>query len=203
MDKKKEIFTRLHFAIMPLYAEAGKRLGFSLPDVRWFLWDEVKRALNGKQVLKQATVRNRRKLSVIKYQQGKPFFLKPQEIARLLNSIKKEEQTVVKAQIIKGVPASSGKVVGRIRCLKSARENHKIKKGEILLVSNTTPDFMPAIQKAVAIVTNEGGLTCHAAIVSRELKIPCVVGTKIATKAFKDGDKVEVDATKGIVRKLN
>ena len=92
---------------------------------------------------------------------------------------------------------------GKISYLKSAKENKKIKKGEILLVSNTTPDFMPAISKAAAIITNEGGLTCHAAIVSRELKIPCIVGTKIATQVLKDGDMVEVDASKGIIKKLN
>ena len=61
---------------------------------------------------------------------------------------------------------------------------------------------MPAIRQASAIVTDEGGLTCHAAIVSREMGIPCVVGTKIATQVLKDGDRVEVDANKGIVRKL-
>jgi len=61
---------------------------------------------------------------------------------------------------------------------------------------------MPAIKKASAIVTNVGGITCHAAIVSRELKIPCIIGTKIATKVLKDGDLVEVDAQKGIVKIL-
>ena len=73
----------------------------------------------------------------------------------------------------------------------------------ILVSFATSPNLMPAIRKASAIITNEGGLTCHAAIVSRELKIPCVIGTKIATKVLKDGDLVEVDANKGVVKKLN
>jgi pyruvate,water dikinase len=64
----------------------------------------------------------------------------------------------------------------------------------------TTPDFVPAMRKAVAIITDEGGITCHAAIVSRELGKPCIIGTKIATKALKDGDVVEVDADNGVVR---
>jgi pyruvate,water dikinase len=72
----------------------------------------------------------------------------------------------------------------------------------VLVTSMTTPDFIVAMKKAGAIVTDEGGLSCHAAIVSRELKIPCVIGTKIATKVFKDGDRVEVDANKGIVKIL-
>jgi pyruvate,water dikinase len=61
----------------------------------------------------------------------------------------------------------------------------------------TSPDFIPILKKVSAIITDEGGITCHAAIVSRELKIPCIVGTKIATKVLKDGDVVEVDAQKG------
>lgn len=66
----------------------------------------------------------------------------------------------------------------------------------------TRPELMPAVKKAKAIITDEGGLTCHAAIVSRELGVPCIIGTKIATKILKDGNLVEVDANKGIIRKI-
>jgi pyruvate,water dikinase len=66
----------------------------------------------------------------------------------------------------------------------------------------TRPDYVPAMKKAAAIVTNEGGITCHAAIVSRELGIPCIIGTKIATEVFKDGDVVEVNANHGWVRRI-
>ena len=66
----------------------------------------------------------------------------------------------------------------------------------------TRPEFLPLMKKAKAIITDEGGITCHAAIVSRELGIPCIIGTKIATKVLKDNDLVEVDAEKGIVRKI-
>ena len=64
----------------------------------------------------------------------------------------------------------------------------------------TRPEFVPLMKRSLAVITDEGGITCHAAIVSRELKIPCVIGTKIATRKLKDGDMVEVDATNGIVR---
>jgi pyruvate,water dikinase len=66
----------------------------------------------------------------------------------------------------------------------------------------TRPEFVPLMKKAIAIVTDEGGITCHAAIVSRELKKPCIIGTKVATQVLKDGDMVEVDANSGIVRIL-
>ena len=66
----------------------------------------------------------------------------------------------------------------------------------------TDPDMVPAMKRAGAIVTDEGGITCHAAIVSRELQVPCIIATKIATKVFKNGDLVEVNATTGTIRML-
>ena len=72
--------------------------------------------------------------------------------------------------------------------------------GDILVSHATDPRYVSIMKKAAAIVADVGGITCHAAIVSRELNIPCVIGTKIATRVLKDGDKVEVDATNGIVK---
>lgn len=83
-----------------------------------------------------------------------------------------------------------------------ANEAKRVKEGEVLLCAMTSPDYVPAMNRAAAIVTDEGGLLCHAAIVSRELEKPCIVGTKIATKILKDGDFVEVDANKGVVNIL-
>ena len=79
----------------------------------------------------------------------------------------------------------------------------KFTPGTILVTSMTRPEFMPLMRQAKAVVTDEGGLTCHAAVVSRELGSPCVVGTKNATRVLKSGDLVEVDANKGVVRRLN
>ncbi len=103
---------------------------------------------------------------------------------------------------IKGTVAYKGKVVGKISVLQGPEQINNMTKGNILVCPMTNPDLMPAILKCVAIVTDEGGLLCHAAIISREFRIPCIVGTKIATKIFRDGDMVEVDAEKGIVRKI-
>jgi len=202
MDKKKEVLTQCHFTITFLYQEAGNRLGLSLNDIRWFLWEEVKQALIKNKKLSPKIAQQRRKLSVTKYTNSKAVFLSSKRIKNLISDIEKDQQLSSKKKALKGIPVSSGKVKGEICYLKSARENSKIKKGQILLVSNTTPDFMPAIRKASAIITNEGGLTCHAAIVSRELKIPCIVGTKVATRVLKNGDLVEVDANNGIIKIL-
>jgi pyruvate,water dikinase len=91
-------------------------------------------------------------------------------------------------------------VNGHVKILFDSSDGAKMDEGDILIAPMTTPDFVMSMRKALAIVTDEGGVTCHAAIVSRELEIPCVVGTKIATKILKDGDMVEVDANKGIVK---
>lgn len=103
---------------------------------------------------------------------------------------------------VKGQTASPGKVQGRVRILLKVDQLADFQPGEILLASMTDPRYLPAMKKAAAIVTNEGGITSHAAIVSRELGVPCVIATKIATKVFKSGDLVEVDATKGLVRRI-
>ncbi|MFA6227016.1 MAG: PEP-utilizing enzyme [Candidatus Paceibacterota bacterium] len=100
---------------------------------------------------------------------------------------------------IHGQVANKGKVVGKVRVLKSSHVNN-FDNGDIIVTGMTTPDFAPLIKRAGGIITDEGGITCHAAIISRELNIPCIIGTKIATKVLKDGDKVELDAEKGIIR---
>lgn len=104
--------------------------------------------------------------------------------------------------IIHGSAAFKGKAKGRVRVVYLLKELETIKKDTILVTPMTTINFTPFLKKFSAIVTDEGGVTCHAAIVSRELNIPCVIGTKIATKVLKDGDKVEVDANLGIVKKI-
>lgn len=99
--------------------------------------------------------------------------------------------------ILKGVAASAGIARGKVKIILKPSQNSKMKKGNILVTEMTNPLFVPAIQKAKAIVTDVGGLTSHAAIISRELGIPCVVGTKRATKILKDGNRVKVDGMKG------
>jgi len=106
---------------------------------------------------------------------------------------------------ISGVIASSGKITGRARIihLNSWREDIlRVQKGDILFAVSTKPDYLVAMEKAAAFVTDEGGVTCHAAIVAREMNKPCIIATKNASKVFKDGDLIEVDADKGIVRKF-
>lgn len=113
-----------------------------------------------------------------------------------------EKETIDKENIreIKGNCASRGKATGRVKIIRNSSEISKLNQGEILVTFMTTPDYVMAMQKAAAIVTNDGGATCHAAIISRELGVPCIVGTEIATRVLEDGDLVEVDATNEIIK---
>lgn len=104
---------------------------------------------------------------------------------------------------IKGAIAYKGKVTGKARVLRNIDEIETFQEGEILIANQTTPEFVAAMKKALAVVTDQGGITCHAAIVSRELKKPCVIGTKHATEVFHDGEMIEVDAETGVIRKIS
>ncbi len=126
-----------------------------------------------------------------------------QLINDFLNKTKKED-------ILEGMSANPGFVKGVVKIIKTdyshpnklAKEISKMKPNSILIAETTAPELTLACKKAAAIVTDLGGLMSHAAIISRELNIPCIVGTESATTTFKDGDMVEVDANKGIVKKL-
>ncbi|HAH04666.1 TPA: hypothetical protein DCL28_03895 [Candidatus Komeilibacteria bacterium] len=101
---------------------------------------------------------------------------------------------------LQGVIASAGKFSGPVRIIKNLADLAKFRQDEVLITSMTSPEYVPAMKKAGAIITDKGGVTCHAAVVSRELGVPCVVGTQNATKVFKTGELVEVNANHNSVK---
>ncbi len=101
--------------------------------------------------------------------------------------------------ILRGLGASPGIGMGKVRLVKTSKEIKNMERGDILVTEMTTPDFVPGMKKAAAIITDTGGMTSHAAIVSRELGVPCVVGTGSATTTLKDGMDVSVDGSHGII----
>jgi phosphohistidine swiveling domain-containing protein len=123
----------------------------------------------------------------------------PQQIEMQL-SVKFELAPVDSTEALTGQVAERGVVRGRVRRVMGHKQISILLEGEIMVSPMTIPDFLPAMKKAAAIVTDEGGVVCHAAIVARELHTPCVVGTKVATQVLRDGDLVEVDANNGVVR---
>lgn len=113
-----------------------------------------------------------------------------------------EEKIPAALSEIKGEPAYKGVIQGRVRLVSLKRDVPSLLEGEILVSEMTSPAYLPAIIKSAAVITDEGGVTCHAAIVCRELKKLCIIGTKIATQVLKDGDFIEVDANQGTVKIL-
>ena len=123
---------------------------------------------------------------------------------RPVTTLKTREETkafpeIEAEAILTGIAASPGIAIGTVKIIPEASQLDKVKKGDILVAEMTTPDFVPAMKRAVAIVTDRGGRTAHAAIVSRELGIPCVVGTEVATKILSDSQEVTVDGSQGQV----
>jgi len=119
------------------------------------------------------------------------------------NKMEQQKEADENDVILKGLPASPGKISGTARVLLNVDEMEKFREGDILVTKMTAPDWVPIMGKARAIITDDGGLTCHAAIISRELGVPCIVGTSSfgqkATETLRDGETITVDAKNGLV----
>ncbi|HJJ26482.1 MAG TPA: phosphoenolpyruvate synthase [Methanocorpusculum sp.] len=136
---------------------------------------------------------------------GKIYILQSRPITTIKKA--KESGSAEKAdggkQILQGYGASPGLVSGKVCIVMDVRETSKVQEGDIMVATMTNPDMVPAMKKVAGIITDEGGMTCHAAIVSRELGTPAVVGTKQATKILKDGQIVTIDGEKGLIYEGN
>lgn len=192
-DHRKEVMTiSLHYLYM-LLTEISRRSGIPQEVIRYIKSEEFGNAASLKNVLEE-----RRKKSVFVFLPKKTVVLDGEEATTYINELN-AHRTIEEKTIIKGNSACMGKARGIVKVCRGEKEISKIQQGNILVACMTQPEFVPAMKKAAAVVTDEGGLTCHAAIICRELKIPCIIGTKIGTQVLKDGMLVEVDADKGIV----
>lgn len=188
------------FFVRSLYEEISKRLKISMTDLRKLYETDVTACLEGKTDV-QEVLKLKGNIVAFGYDESMENRIDYSSVeARALFELM--EKTVLNAQgndEFKGVCASTGTAIGIARIVHSPAENSKVLEGDILITHATTVDYLPAMKKAAAIITEVGGLTCHAAVVSREFKIPCVVALKNAMTNFKDGDKIEVMADHGTV----
>ncbi len=129
-------------------------------------------------------------------EKGRLFILQTRAVTTLEE---KKTKAVTGTPILIGLGASPGIGTGMVKVVKDISELDKVEKGDVMVTIMTNPDMVPAMEKSAAIVTDQGGATCHAAIVSRELGIPCIVGTKVATELLKEGQTITVDASHGKV----
>lgn len=199
--RKKYIFMILHY-IDVIVQEVARRYTYDFQELHTLWYYHINKIIAGKDLHKEIKVRMKGF--------GVRFFHECQELSAeetayfwdLYGTEKISHEEIE----VKGIIASKGSegiVRGRVHIVLDPKKSENFKEGEILIAPMTSPEYVFVMKKAVAVVTDTGGLTSHAAIVSRELNVPCIVGTKFATTIFKNGDMVEVDATKGIIKKFS
>ena len=198
---RKDIETFGFFVMEPFIKELAKRAKVSYLETLYLLPGEHRLLLEGDQMLKR-DLKPRLKYAMYVGNTIKPYVLSGAKAKAIKNKIFKPIKSI-NIKEFSGEPACLGKVRGRARIIMTSKDMPKMKKDDILISIATSPEIVPAMKKAAAIVTEQGGITSHAAIVSRELNIPCIIGTNIATKAIKDGDLLEVNANTGLIRILD
>ncbi|MFW5847213.1 MAG: PEP/pyruvate-binding domain-containing protein [Nanoarchaeota archaeon] len=203
-DLKKTFQTRSHphlqLVVLP---EIAKRLNLDVKYVHFLTPYEIRDCLISGGISKELRV------ELVTRENNSILVVKDNQYIWILGDAavdfaKKYELvcSTVSTNKFKGISASSGKVIGVVKVCVNSKDIAKLKKGDILVAPMTTPDYVSAMKLAGAIITDEGGITCHAAIIAREFGIPCIIGTTNATKVLKDGDLVEVDAINGVVTKI-
>lgn len=198
---RTERYYRNAYFLQSFFVKTANRLGLDkASDIFHLKADEIMDGLQNGLRVDSMTIKNRAEGYVLYSNFDKVYIFSGEESDPIKDIVKlfyvgDESQ-------IKGMVAYPGKAKGPARVILSTKELDRVQDGDVLVTSSTTPDFVPVLKKVVAIVTEEGGVLSHASIISRELHIPCVIGTKTATKILKDGDMVEVDANKGIVKIL-
>ncbi|KKQ28179.1 MAG: Phosphoenolpyruvate synthase/pyruvate phosphate dikinase [Candidatus Magasanikbacteria bacterium GW2011_GWC2_37_14] len=192
-----------YYSMDKIFKEVAKRTYLTMEQVRFLAHTDFERVLiKGEDLSQLASQRMKYSLHIA--DRGQTVYYSGEEAKKIRAKMKFfEEKNIQKnSQELTGQPAFKGKVTGRVKIINKIQEMAKMHEGNILVSHMTNPSIVPAMKKAAAIITDLGGITCHAAIVARELKVPCIIGTKVATDVLHDGDEVEVDADKGVVRKI-
>ncbi|MFH0954892.1 MAG: PEP/pyruvate-binding domain-containing protein [Candidatus Micrarchaeota archaeon] len=206
-EYRKNIFSRISLEIRPLFSKIAEKAGLrDWHECFYLLPEEIDSVLKNRLKDAQPLLDKRRAVAMVTRKNGKIEFLDEKETRRVKGFIhelhQKKHSVSSEGTEVSGFSANGGNVRGTVRIIMDTHDFDKLNAGDILVTAMTSVEFIPVMQKAAAFVTNEGGITSHAAIVSREMNKPCIIGTKNATQILKDGDFVEVDADKGIVRKI-
>lgn len=206
-DVRDDFRRQAMLEILPLFDEIGKRLSIDRKALSYLTKLELEEAFldeNKKELIRKSLQRQN---------EGFMLQLKDSDVV-VVDGLKKIKMTVkqlglhipvtgiINVKEIKGIIGFRGKVTGKVKIVRTVKDLNKIHTNDVLCAVTTNPDYLPGMKKAIAFITDEGGITCHAAIVAREMNKPCIVGTKIATHILKDGDLVEVNAIKGVIHVL-
>jgi len=181
-----------------LLEEIARRIGLTLKEVRFMTSREIKAALFSKEI-KRSEIKARLEYSLYYTAKDQEVYYSGEEARQIVNQYIRKDAALNVTELI-GQCGCRGQARGTVRIVNVIKDMAKMQSGDILVSISTQPDLLPAMKKAAAFITDQGGVTSHAAIVAREMKTPCVIATKIATSVLHDGDLVEVDADKGVVR---
>lgn len=200
-ERKK--FNTIGFHALEYIAQAiARKTGIPVEDIYFVTPQEVIPVLAGKLSRKELAYRRNNGALFLYRKNGVRQTLVGDEARSLFQDLEKSSASNAETNVLAGVVASRGYAKGTARVILNEKDFTKLRRGDILVTSMTRPEFLPIMEKAAAFVTDEGGITSHAAIVAREMKKPCIIGTRDATKRIKDGDIVEVRAHHGTVRIL-
>lgn len=200
---RKNAICQAHYYHLPLLYEAGRRLELNAEEVKLLSFEEILGGLSNRiSIISLKTqIEQRNRGWAILMQKGKVKTITGvKEIIETMERYRIIAPTSSMQRVVKGNIACKGRVTGRVKIVTKLAELPKVEQGDILVAKMTTPDYVVAMHKAAAFVTDEGGITCHAAIVAREFNVPCITGTRNATQILADNDLVEVDAMEGVVR---
>ena len=194
---RKELTFYFYSVMENVYREIGRRFYLSLNQIRFMYPHEVKMVLTtGNFDVKKI---NQRPVWHVRFSKksDKDILLEGKRAEEYVNKLHLKKAEVENVKMILGDCACPGRVKGAVKIVNLVEDMAKVEEGDVLVSLATNPELVPAMKRAGAIISDVGGITCHAAIVSRELNIPCIIGTKVSTRALKDGDIVDVDATHG------
>ena len=192
-----DIYARSLSNALGLFDEIAKRLEVTFENLLKLTGEEILDALRGGEVPRDFDKRATYLYVLI---DGELHYFHGKARAEAEKILYKNDYSSMRE--LRGRTAYPGVVRGPARVLMTDLDLHKLKKGDILIANLTNPNFDPAFGIVAGVVTDEGGMLCHSAIMAREFKIPCVIATKLATQVFKDGDMLEIDAAGGTVRKI-
>ncbi len=197
-DQRKSIMIRVAYYFKQILDELGNRRNMTFDQLTFLRPEEIIEIAKNKNFsrLKMQQIIKNHKNSIV------TFNIKGTKILTGIEARKEEKKFFQFEQknTLKGTSAAPGSIKGIVKIILSIKDKNKLKKGEILVTSHTTPDWIVIMKKAKAILTERGGITSHAAIVSRELNIPCIVGIRNVTAQLKDGQLIEVDADKNKIK---
>ncbi|MHB8830920.1 MAG: PEP-utilizing enzyme [Patescibacteria group bacterium] len=199
-DIRKSYVLRLNHYHKIFLEQAASAKGWDPVDLRFYTYHELMGALAEGSPLSSDELDRRRRCLVSFTSQDSEEILSGSAAEEMIEQLEGETE---QSQAITGMTANHGKARGTVKVVLTTHHLTKFNPGDVLVSSMTRPEMVSVMRQAAAFVTDEGGITSHAAIVSRELGIPCIIGTKIASKVLHDGDEVEVDADKGIVKILS